>query len=484
MKKSTGIFFSTVIVCFFISNGLWAQSDEVPITAASQKAKNFFLQGREYLENVEYNTAILLFNKAIELDPKFAMAYLYRAQSGGGYEIYRKNLGKAVKLSEKVTQGERLLILLTEALANNDPVQAKAYIEQLLQEFPLDKRVQTEAGNYYSSTGEDKEALRYYMRAVEIDSTYAPAYNMLGYCNLNLNDNENAEKAFKKYIQLVPNKANPYDSYAEFLLKNGKYDESIAQYQAALEKDPEFSFSLRGLGNNYIFKSDFEAARKYYQSFFDQANEIDQKFEALYLKATTYVYEGNTEGAFNVINEWRKLAETNENTPNIIQSNVTQGYLLAEDGSPSEALERFSKVPDMARNIKLADADKEILNARLMIWKVYFLTMNGEYEKASAESENCRTLIEGKNYSDVETFYDATMALLELKKGNYDQAIQLFNKANTTDPYDLYYWAQACQKNGDKEKARQLLDTVIRLNVNNMALAIVRKRALDEMKQL
>ena len=119
-----------------------------------------------------------------------------------------------------------------------------------------------------------------------------------------------------------------------------------------------------------------------------------------------------------------------------------------------------------------------------MIWKVYFLTMNGEYEKASTESESCRTLVDGKNYADVETFYGATMALLELKKGNYDKAIELFAKANTTDPYDLYYWAQAYQKKGEQEKARQILEKVTRLNINNMALAIVRKRALDEINQL
>ncbi|MBN1142921.1 MAG: tetratricopeptide repeat protein [Bacteroidales bacterium] len=484
MKKNTGLFFSTLIVCFFISNDLRAQSDEVPITAASQKAKNFFLQGREYLENVEFNTAILLFNKAIELDPKFAMAYLYRAQSGGGYDIFRKNLEKAVKLSDKVTQGERLQILLTEAFANSDKVQAKALVDQLLQEFPLDKRVQTEAGNYYSSTGDDKEALRYYLRAVEIDSSYAPAYNMLGYCNLNLNDNINAEKAFKKYIQLIPDKANPYDSYAEFLLNNSKYDESIAQYHTALEKDPEFVFSIRGLGNNYIFKSDFEAARKHYQSYFDKANEPDQKYNALYLKATTYVYEGNTESALNVIIEWRRLAETHENTLNIIQSTVIQGYLLAENNDPSEALARFSKLPDLAKNIRLADTDKEILKANMIIWQMYFLIMNGEFDQAYIESEKYIAYLESNKYPRLNTFYHATMALLELKKGNYDKAIQLFTESNTTDAYDLYYWAQACQKKGDKEKARQLLEKVTRLNDNNMALALVRKRALDEMKQL
>jgi tetratricopeptide (TPR) repeat protein len=484
MKKNAGVFFSTLIFCFFISNDLWAQSNEVAITAASQKAKNFFLQGRDYLENLENNTAILLFNKAIEMDPKFAMAYLYRSQSGGGYDIFRKNLEKAVKLSEKVTEGERLLILLAEARANKDDVRAKEYVDQLLQQFPLDKRVQIGAGNYYYDIGEYGEALRSYMRAVEIDSNYAPAYNMSGYCNLNLNNYENAEKAFRMYIQLVPNKANPYDSYGEFLLNNGKYEESIAQYQAALEIDPEFANSLMGLGNNQIFKGDYEAARNYYQSYFDKATENDQKYNAQYLKATTYIYEDNMEGALNVINEWRVLAETNENTTSVIQSDVIKAYILAEGGNPSEALEFFNKLPDMAKNVRLADVDKEILNAQLMIWNVYFLAMSGEFEKASAESEKCRALLENKKYLDVHTFFHSTDALLEMKKGNYDKAEQLFTVANSTDPFDWYYMAQVFNKRGDKQQAQQLLEKVIRQNVNSMGLALVRKRALDEINHL
>ena len=50
----------------------------------------------------------------------------------------------------------------------------------------------------------------------------------------------NAEAAFKKYIELIPNDPNPYDSYAELLLKMGKFDDSIAQYRKALAIDPNF----------------------------------------------------------------------------------------------------------------------------------------------------------------------------------------------------------------------------------------------------
>ena len=45
----------------------------------------------------------------------------------------------------------------------------------------------------------------------------------------------NAEKAFQKYIELIPKDPNPYDSYAELLLKMGRFEDSIAQYRKALE---------------------------------------------------------------------------------------------------------------------------------------------------------------------------------------------------------------------------------------------------------
>ena len=44
---------------------------------------------------------------------------------------------------------------------------------------------------------------------------------MLGYAYRQQEDYANAEQSFKKYIELIPNDPNPYDSYAELLLKMG-----------------------------------------------------------------------------------------------------------------------------------------------------------------------------------------------------------------------------------------------------------------------
>ena len=71
-----------------------------------------------------------------------------------------------------------------------------------------------------------------------------------------------AEQAFKKYIELIPGDPNPYDSYAELLMKTGRFEESIKNYEKALSVDPNFIASYIGIGNNHVFMGKPEEARK------------------------------------------------------------------------------------------------------------------------------------------------------------------------------------------------------------------------------
>ena len=62
-----------------------------------------------------------------------------------------------------------------------------------------------------------------------------------------------AERTFKKYIDLLPTDPNPYDSYGELLMEEGKFAESIKSYEKALKIDPNFVASFIGIGNDQMF---------------------------------------------------------------------------------------------------------------------------------------------------------------------------------------------------------------------------------------
>ena len=105
---------------------------------------------------------------------------------------------------------------------------------RLPSKYPDDPRVHATLANSYFFGQQDYEKARGELqKAIELDPKFSPAYNMLGYSERFLGNYPESEVAFKKYIELVPQDPNPYDSYAELLMKTGRFDESIAQYRKA-----------------------------------------------------------------------------------------------------------------------------------------------------------------------------------------------------------------------------------------------------------
>ena len=472
------------VICIALPFNLLAQVNEIPITTSSSEALKFFKDGRGKSEDFKMAEAASLFDKAIQKDPNFARAYLYRAQSGGGNTIYMQNLEKAISLADKVSEGEKLEIEYFKSSGEGNGEKQKELLMQLLKSFPSDKRVQGLAGIYYYSINDFQAALRYFNKSAEIDPKYASAFNMIGYCQSALNNYPESEKAFRTYISLSPNSPNGYDSYAELLLKTGKYDESIAQYKKALQYDPSFSSSLAGIGNNYIFKGDYEAARKNYQEYYDKSLLINGKFDALFLKAVSYIYEEKPEQAIATLEDYRDLAEKKNLTTNAIGSYINQGYILTETGNPAEGIKHFTKADELLGTSKLSEVTMENFNTYLKIWKFYALTANAEYDKAKIESENCRQKVELRKNPGEEMWLNGLYAFNELKKGDYDQAIQYYSKADQEDPMNWYYLGVAYSKKGDKQSASQWFDKVTKLNVNSLNLALVRKRASQELNSI
>lgn len=480
--KTLKIGFYFLLLLFFVTPiNLFSQNKEVPITTSSKEALNLFLKGRDKLENFDSRTASTLFDKAILADPEFAMAYLYRSQSGGGFNTYQKNLDKAFSLIDKVSEGEKFKILFSRALADGNGLKQKEYLDLLIKNFPTDKRVQADAGNYYYGMNDFSSALKHFAKSAELDISYAPAFNMIGYTQSALNNYPEAEKAFRTYIELSPNSPNGFDSYAELLLKMGKYDESIAQYKKALEFDPTFPFSLTGIGNNYIFKGDYLNARKYYQEYYDKTPLYSGKLAALYWKAVSYVHEGQVDQAIATFDEYRVLAEKENQMTSAITSYANQEFILSETGNPTDGMKCYEKAIDLIGKSKFSESVNENFMTYSMLWHFYALTNTGEFERAKAEADQCKEKMESRKNPGEEMFFNSVLGLFEIKKGNFNQAIQYFSKADNEDPLNWYYKAVAYKKEGDKQNATKLFEKITKSNINSLNLALVRNRAIKEL---
>ena len=340
-----------------------ADAGKIPVTTASEEARKAFLQGRDLSEKLLVQDSLQHFDRAISLDPNFALAELNRAiVSPTGKEFF-DHLKKAVSLADKASNGERLLILGSEAGANGNVAKQKEYLEQLVAAYPNDERAHFNLGGYHFGQQEIPQAIEHYKKATEIAPNYSTAYNILGYAYRTNEEYAKAEEAFKKYIDLIPKDPNPYDSYAELLLKMGRFDESIAQYRKALEIDPNFINAHQGIAAAQLYAGKPDEAAAELQKITDKARSDAERRTALFALTVVDIDSGKMDKALEDVDKQYALGEKTNDIPGMTGDLQLKGNILLEAGKFDEAKAEFERGLKMTEASNLSPQIKD--NARL-----------------------------------------------------------------------------------------------------------------------
>jgi tetratricopeptide (TPR) repeat protein len=165
----------------------------------------------------------------------------------------------------------------------------------------------------------------------------------MGYAYRFLEKYPEAEAAFKKYIELIPNDPNPYDSYAEFLMKTGRFEESITNYQKALKQDPNFIASHIGIGNDYVFMGQGAKAREAFAKIATVARNDGERRTAHLWTATSYLHEGATDKALAEVEKMAAIAKAGNDLPALSGDFNQMGDILREAGRYDDALAKYKE---------------------------------------------------------------------------------------------------------------------------------------------
>jgi serine/threonine protein kinase/Flp pilus assembly protein TadD len=165
-------------------------------TTPSLEALQAYTLGRKSMGKTDYNAAVPLVQRAIHLDPNFAMAYVSLGTSYlslGKTNLGAENMRKAYELRERVSEREKLSI---EAHYYADSIgdleKARQAYELWAQTYPRDYVPPTNLGVIYTNLGQYENALRKSREALRLDPEGGLSYANLVDIYLSLNRLEEA----------------------------------------------------------------------------------------------------------------------------------------------------------------------------------------------------------------------------------------------------------------------------------------------------
>lgn len=434
-----------------------AEQGKIPITTKSEDARREYLLGRDLAEGLQFHNSVAHFEQAIALDPGFASAELGRANAATTAEEFLVHLKKASSLTSGISLGERLLVLATDAGANGQTDLQKTLLDSLVGAYPQDERAQTTLGTYYFGILDYAHAVEHLKAATAIAPKYAPAYNLLGYAHRFLENYPEAEAAFKTYTELIPTEANPYDSYAELLLREGKFDQSIQTYRQALAKDSTFISSKQGVAFNLLYQGKADEAGAVLEKMSGSARDDGEHRQAFFDMAVYHAYRGQLESAAGEIDKEYAVAQARNGVLDMAGDLNAKGSILQEAGKFTEAKDAYDQAQKLVQESTLP---QEMLKGVELGYHYNCASLalsQNSLPRAKEEAASVKRLSESNPNPGRVRLTHEIFGMIALAEKDYNKAIEELTQANQQDAYNLYRLALAYTGKGDAAKAKEYL---------------------------
>jgi DNA-binding winged helix-turn-helix (wHTH) protein/tetratricopeptide (TPR) repeat protein len=182
------------------------QQHNVPLADASTpslEALKAYSNGWKVLSSTGHFAALPLFQRALEIDPKFAMAHASLARLYSISEdpsLAAESAGKAYELRDRATDRERFFISASYEIDMTGNLQkARQTCEAWSQAYPRDAQVHGFlAGMIYPTFANYENAVNEARKAIEIDPDLAIAYEILAYNYQYLGRLDDAQDALRR----------------------------------------------------------------------------------------------------------------------------------------------------------------------------------------------------------------------------------------------------------------------------------------------
>ncbi len=232
---------------------------------SSEEAVELYLKGKmiSYLEN-NHSKAIELQEKALEIDPNFALAH-------AEYAIEQFHIGNATASIPAMEKAMSLMAPLPERLQfsiktgyyhfNNDVEKLIRLLEMWQKLYPSDYNPYQQLFGYYQAIGKLEEAIKVGEKALAAGHK-GPMLLNLAKLNIGLANFDKAEEYLKIYQATYPDKAADTKELGQLYLQQGQFDKAINFFEELTVLNPSDHLAYLHLADAYKETGNFVKAEK------------------------------------------------------------------------------------------------------------------------------------------------------------------------------------------------------------------------------
>jgi eukaryotic-like serine/threonine-protein kinase len=432
-----------------------AQQGLAAVMTNNLDAYRYYSLALEQAQMWQFHEAIALLEKALALDPQFALAharigYVYAVRMGQG-EKAKPYLEKALARAERLSEKDKLYIRAWLAHAARDMARVIEMYRELNTRYPLETEAYQRLAWVLERQQRNEEALAVVRQGLLADPEWKDLYNALGIVCMRLGRNEEALAAYQRYLQLAPNDPNAWDSLAEFHRWIGQYAEAEAAYNRALALNPESGVAIIHLGHLRFQQGQYRAAGEQYRRFIQIARDDGGRGRGFDCLAWLYLKQGDVARASDAAQ-----AEARYNPRSLWNSLV-----LALERQDQAAVAKLSEIVFAPANY---DHDNE--RGSLRRWEYQRGTVALRQGRAEEALKHFRTALQHHALEwNIDSFEDCLAnALLEL--GRAGEAIAEYERIlrlNPNYPLAQYQLGQAYERKGDHARARAAFQQFLRV---------------------
>jgi eukaryotic-like serine/threonine-protein kinase len=440
------------------------------VTTRSLSSLRQYAEGSALWKRGKYQEAVTLYRAAVAGDPDFAVAH---AALGNAYYSFitnapengKREYEKALSLSSRTTDRERMIIETQYASNQNHVAEADLLFRSYLDRYPDDSVMRFDYANLLRKKEREADAIEQYKQVLRVAPDFAHAYIGIATTYKSINNFPAALQAYSKAFEIDPQwltAGNINREYGFALVANGEDQKAEQVFSAQLAKPETRQNGLRSLAFLDLYHGRYTSA----QSRLQQSLEILKTQNSPLSVGRVHlmlaiVAEGKGDAKGQRQNLDAAFADLKD-----VQLKVVFGAMLADAYARAGFMDQAQKIAAIIAPIADQHSSEQL---------GYVHLVQGGIALAAGKQDEAIELLTQSDREDQTGFSLEAIAHAYQQSGDVEKAITCYEKTLTLlersiswEPQQRwlevrYTLALDYSSRGDKQKARETLATLLNL---------------------